>query len=554
MKAYKKRRVFGLVLLSCFLIVAGTGAVAGEALRVVVLPFSVHASKDLSFLREGIVDMLTSRLSSQDCVVVSRKDTLQVLGDLSGPVNEETARAVGGKLGADYVLFGSLTVLGSSTSLDGKMVDVHQKRPTLTFFKQGKGLDDVIPQIDFLATEINQKVFGRSAVVQELAPSGEQRDIYAHPENLLAPKDQKKVSGEKPPARVATPSTVAQAHTVPEAFWKSRNFDVSIKGMALGDVDGDGKVETVFITDRHLYVYRFEKKRFLKIKEITGKRSQRFVGVDVADINANANAEIFVTSVKGTSQSLDSFVLEWADDDLSRISEHDSWYYRAIDSSEGNRVLLGQKRKMGKPFVPGVYRLGWRDGKYSQEERLTSLRGINLFGFALGDVINRGESMIVAFDESDHVRVFSLSGEEQWMSAERYGGSTNYLEFSLYSSGGDKDHLYLPQRILVRDLDGDGKHEVIMASNQGSMGRLFARYRKFTSSHIVCFTWKGLGLITTWQTPKVSGYISDCAVGDFDNDGDEDILTAVVAATGTAFSAARSAIMAYELTQPGSRQ
>ena len=553
LKSEVGKRLVGLVLLFSLLVIAAGAGMADEPSRVVIVPFKMNADRDLSFLKEGILDMLTSRLSCGDTVVVGREDTDRVLKDVPVPVNEKIARAIGARLQADHVLFGSLTIFGNSISLDARMVDVHQKRQTLTFFKQGKEIDEVITQIDLLAAQINETVFGRSLGVRQ--PPGqapESRAAYAHPESLMAVEssDQAKVLTAKPaPAAasgLAKSAGMAPVDTASAGFWKSRNFKIFIKGIALGDVDGDSKTEVVFISDRRIYVYRFENGRFLKIKEMAGKRYQKFIGVDVADINGNGRAEIFVTSLKSAGHRLDSFVLEWNDDDFRWVSEGGSWYYRVIDVPGRGHVLLGQKRRMDELFVAGVYQLSWRDGEYGPEERLTLPKGTKVFGLALGDVMDNGQQMVVAFDTGDHIRLFTPSGEEEWKSVEPYGGSTNYLEFSAGTNAVDTDRLYLPQRIFIRDLDRDGKNEVIVASNQGSFGRLFARFRRFTSGRMACLSWNGLGLALNWQTPKVSGHISDYAIGDFDNDGRDEVLVAQVGKQGTTISAARSSIMGYE--------
>lgn len=304
MKTEMQKRLFGLALFLFAVIIAAEGAMAGEPSRVAILPFKINADRDVSFLQKGIVDMFTSRLSWEDrVVVIDRDETDHALRSVSMPVNEEIARATGSGLQADYVLFGSLTIFGQSASLDARMVDVHQKRPTLTFFKQMKTIDEVIPQVDLLAMEINETVF-------------------AHPGSLLPGKStgQAKVPSPKPPTAEAPGHTISGGMEL-AGFWKSQNFKIFIKGLSLGDVDGDSKTETVFISDRHIYVHRFENKRFIRIKEIAGKGSQRFIGVDVADINGNGRAEIFVTSLKGAGQRLDSFVLEWNGDDFRRINK-----------------------------------------------------------------------------------------------------------------------------------------------------------------------------------------------------------------------------------------
>ncbi|OEU78855.1 MAG: hypothetical protein BA865_07030 [Desulfobacterales bacterium S5133MH4] len=552
------KRMFVIVLLfSSALLAAGIGAMADEPSRVVIVPFKMNTDRDLSFLKEGIVDMLTSRLSLDDeVIVVGREDTDSVLKEVSMPFNEKTARAVGTRLQADYVLFGSLTILGNSVSLDGKMVDVHQKRPTLNFFKQGKEIDDVIPQIGLFATEIKEKVFGSPVAAGPQVPKGpEHRDVYAHPETLLAVEsiDQEGASSAKavPEAvpELAETSGPAPSEITSAGFWKSQDFKVIMKGIALGDIDGDSKTEVVFIGDRRVCVHRFENQRLVKIWEDDGKRHRSLIGVDVADVNGNGRAEIFVTSVHTSGERLNSYVLEWDGHGLEPISQGDSWYYRVIEVPDLGRVLLGQKRSMDRPFLPGVYPFTWRNGEYAPEGALTLPKGVNIFGFSLCDLMNNGQQMTIAFDRGDHVCIFNPSGQQEWKSGKCYGGSMNYVESWSKNVDTPRRH-YLSQRIYIRDLDGDGKQDIVVPSNKGSLGRLFARLRWFSSGHMACLSWKAPGLAAIWQTPELSGYISDYAIGDFDNDGRDEVVVAHVAKRGTIISSAMSSIIGYELTQP----
>ncbi|MDY6952259.1 MAG: hypothetical protein SWE60_12160, partial [Thermodesulfobacteriota bacterium] len=156
-----KRRCLGLVLLLSILFLAPFGATAGAPYRLVILPFKMNADRDLTFLKEGALDILASRLSWENKIaVVSREEAAQVLKKGAEPVNEAAARDVGKRLKADYVLWGSLTVFGNSVSLDGKVVDVHEKESTLALFKEGKEIDEVIPLLSLFASEVKQRLFG----------------------------------------------------------------------------------------------------------------------------------------------------------------------------------------------------------------------------------------------------------------------------------------------------------------------------------------------------------------------------------------------------------
>jgi hypothetical protein len=134
-------------------------------------------------------------------------------------------------------------------SLDAKIVDISDARPTLSFFNQSHGMEEVIPRINLFAEEINEKVFGRKIAVRQLpqkAPA-QRPSQYMHPERLFSGEfveSEEDVEGSK------TPFVMTGRSDVGPGFWKSKNFRVQIKGLALGDVDGDGKTETIMISCR----------------------------------------------------------------------------------------------------------------------------------------------------------------------------------------------------------------------------------------------------------------------------------------------------------------
>lgn len=573
MNAMLRNRLFPFILLSLLVAVTAGQGMAEEPSRVVVLPFQINADRNLSFISEGIVDMLSSRLAWENkVIVVPEEDTKQAIKDISLPPSDQVARDLGVGLQASHVLFGSVTVFGNSVSLDGKMVDVHQASPTLTFFNQGAGMDELIPQVDLFADEINEKVFGRRPEgVQQPAQAPESPGIYAHPETLLgagaagatvgAGAGQQRAPTGGATGGAATGGFVAVGSIAPtdmavEGFWKSQPYKTAISGVALGDVDGDKKTEVVFVSKDHIYVHRFERERFLKIWEKEGKRHQEFLAVDVADVNGNGRAEIFVTNVEGSGQRLASFVLEWDGTDFKEVSKDGPWYYRVIDVPGRGKVLYGQKRNVNDLFASDVYELTWGNGEYEFGERLNLPKRVNVFGFALGDPMNNGQLSIIAYDEADKIGIYSMSGDEQWKSDERYGGSMNYLEYAMHMSGaqGDVGFYFLPQRIFVRDLNDDGTNEVIVSHNKGSVGKLFSRLRHFSNGHVTSLFWNRYELYRNFQTPGVKGYISDFCLGDYDHDGRDEVVVAQVQRHGTLVTSSKSTIIGYELPQPAPAQ
>ena len=67
--------------------------VAADPQRVALLPFKINAEKDLTFLQNGIFDMLSSRLSDPGKVqILSRAEIDTALAGAVGPQDEAAAR------------------------------------------------------------------------------------------------------------------------------------------------------------------------------------------------------------------------------------------------------------------------------------------------------------------------------------------------------------------------------------------------------------------------------------------------------------------------------
>jgi len=72
--------------------------------------------------------------------------------------------------------------------------------------------------------------------------------------------------------------------------------------------------------------------------------------------------------------------------------------------------------------------------------------------------------------------------------------------------------------------------------------------RKYKKSHLEIFTWDGYGLTSQWKSGTISNYIRDFAIGDFDNDGKNEFVAALVLKQGkSVFVKPVSSIIAYEM-------
>jgi hypothetical protein len=294
-----------------------------------------------------------------------------------------------------------------------------------------------------------------------------------------------------------------------------------------------------------------ENNRFYKVVELPENSTRSIIGVDVADINGNGIPEIFVTSLTAFKNSVSSFVLEYNNQNYNEIVKDSRYYFRVVDLPTRGSILFGQRQLVASgPFSSAIFEMTWHGSDYEPDNQILSSGSANLMGFAFGNVLNDGQDLAVAYDSSDHIRIFNAAGKKEWSSGEPYGGSMLHLVMPVSSPGDPGDFAYLPMRIYIMDIDGDGKNEVIAVKNFEITDRHLARFRHFSHFQIEALSWNGLGLVTAWKTQKSSGRISDFAVGDFDNDGKDELVAAVILKEGSIVGTEKkSAVIAYDLNR-----
>jgi TolB-like protein len=562
------------VFFSALIIGNAAAAVAAPA-RVAILPFDMHAEKDLTFLQEGIMDMLGSRIAYQDQVeVISKSETRAALESVKGFQGESRALLIGAKLKADYVLFGSITVFGESVSIDAKMVDVTSQKPPLPFFAQTRGMADVIPQINQFATDINAAVFGRAAPQRTVAaappstgvapspaiPAAPVVDPRMHPEKLLQsgvtsgtpPQTQGQSAGQPyqapNPAFVAIEPVGGAGDNAP-TYWKSRSFKTLINGLAIADVDNDGRQEAVIATEKRLSIYRMENGRLIKVAEKAETRTSTYIGVDVADINGNGTPEIYVSSLGPKRASVDSFVMEFDGTDYKTIHGSDNWFYRVAKTVDRGTILMGQRMRAAENsiFYNPIREMQWQGSDLVPATQLLKGGKANLMGATYGDVTQSGQSSMIAYSKADRLRIYSATGEEIWEDAERTGGNMTYYNLPKVDPG-QENKQYFPLRVQTADIDRNGKTEVLVALHEELTNNMLRSFRQFSKARIECKEWNGLALASKWKTQEFSGRASDFVVGDIDNDGSDELVVAVVAKEGSIIMTdAVSSIIAFDL-------
>jgi TolB-like protein len=515
-----------LMVLLGFILIQNEPSLAIAPKKVAILPFTMNADRDLSFLQEGILDMLSSRLAWKGKVDIIEKGKVRKTVDgFPPPLDTKKALEIGRLLGADYVVLGSLTVFGESVSIDAKILDVSKSDVVVTAFDQSKGMDTVIPTVNQFAEDINDKIMGRKVrePVREAAPKkAEQGAIVAV---------EREAEGPKRPSYI-------------------NRFKIEIRGLDVGDVDGDGKKEMVFIDKTTVYVYKWQKNTFFELTTAKGSWSPNYIYVSVADLDGNGRAEIYVSSL--SAKNVSSLVLEWDGNRLKTIISGSKWLMRVVDLPGKGKTLIGQQRATAGSYLGDVYVLKRKDNTLHPEEPVKLPRRGTVFNFVMTTFGGKGEIFTTLLDPYEYLCVYNQKNERLWRSDDYFGGTLAYMEVMELEGTRDTPEVdtgrrvFIPSPIFLIDLNKDGKQELVICQNHSKTARV-SDVRWFSSGIIHFMTWDGIGLVSRWTSQKLPGAAVGYQVDDVDGDGLLELIVASVTGESYFMGMPRSQVVVYDL-------
>jgi hypothetical protein len=341
-------------------------------------------------------------------------------------------------------------------------------------------------------------------------------------------------------------------------FRKSPFWEIQIKGVEVGDIDGDGMNETITIDDNDLWVYKRGKEEFELFAEYSGRPINNFLTLDAIDLNGNGIDEIFITNVdKGR---LRSFVIEYDPKSrkFERLDKGISLYFRSFALPNKKPVLLAQKMGIEEPFYGGIFSVAYKNGEYDIDQAMNFPSGSKIYGTTLPvDIDYDGKTEVVKVDDANRLKVVSAEGNNEWVSMDYWGGVVNYYdtkeEEEKKAKGGDaatvEGEVYILGRIFITDLNHDGLFEVLVNKNISKTMNLLPRFRLYETGEIYNLAWDGLNLSENWRSRTIDGYIADYQLKDVDSDGIDELVVAVVFSFEmTALVPATSGILIYELS------
>lgn len=493
------------------------GAFAQEAGKsVAILPFQLNAPPENQYLADGLRDMLGSRLRAEVGAGIVAKDQVQSALRVAGgqPVSGKMA-AFAEKVGANYLIYGTITALGGGVSIDAKVftADAQQVEKVRDFYASAVSNDRVMSAIDTLSWDIMEKVFGKK-----------------RPASMLPVEQQASVPGEKKstfttahPDKTFMASGGGFALRGGRNFVKTRNLDMELRGFAIGDVDGDGQAEIIIADKSEVKVFKRDGTRLNLFGSIKMLVRYPVHAVNAADLNGNGRAEIYISAADARVPG--SRAVEWDGAKFVDLFNEAKWYVRPMNVPGSGLVLVGQAAGGQIAVTPGLFVLGVDSGALRKQEQLPVPSGINLFNFVFADLDGNGKHEIVALDNSFKLRVIQ-NGTTTWKSEERFGGTKRFIGGEPVGEAGKSpwkndiadavgerfQEFYIPSRILVSDVDGDGADDIILNRNPDTISTVAPTLVQYPNGTLVGLKWNGLGLEELWRTRQIDGYVIDYQV------------------------------------------
>jgi len=474
--------------------------------KVAILPFMIYSQENLEYLREGIYDILTSRITVEGRVVVVERTIVEraLYEERPMRLDEAAATKIGMRVGADYIVLGSLTKIGNYISLDARLISITEEKPPLGVYTQHKGIDDVMVKIGDFAQDIGYKITGR-------------RPMAGRPGDSRYPAQSRK--------------SIERFGRDSMDYKKSQTFGFQIKGLGIGDVDGDKKNDVVIMDEHDLYLFKYDGEKLSFFQKIEAGSQYNFLTLDVADINRNGFAEIIVTAV--VEDDVRSFIFEYEQGKFRKIADKANWFYRVLDHPKEGPILIGQRRGSEGMATGPIYKFVWKKNSFERGPKIDFPKETTIFGLAYANIRDTNKPDVLVLDQLDRLRIVAPNGKYLWSSRDNFGGTNNFYDTYKKRDEGVMGasppwRVYITGRVITKDLYGDGSWGVIVNKNLTSGTRVFDRVRSFSKGEIYGLVWDGDNLITDWKTREIEGYITDFQVKDADNDGEEELVVSII--------------------------
>ncbi len=517
----KSLRLFGVTVL--MLVAFATQATAAESYAV--LPFKITSVDQYQYMGVSVPQMISSRLYVKDKFQPVAKTTVVDQSSLS---SESDAAKAQGSMRADYVIWGDMEIRDADCEMNvyarnkaGKMWSRHVRTK----------INNMNPKIQELSAAISQDVFGYTAGTGVTAIPSQNQAPIRETQNQLNPDLVVNEDGVRdvylnPNIRYAGNTDDSGSLRTPTLPFPSVDFDIA-------DLDGDGRNEIVLIENHAIRVYRYENSKMVDLASDQMLLMNNNLSVRV--FNPGVGRPKIIVNSQDDRAAASGYVYVFDGKNLKQEAKNIPYYMNVVTLPDMKQpTLIGQYGDVQRVFKGGIYEMmKAADGKYMEGTRLDMPEKVNALNFTWIPYTRDTGPLLVALTDEERLRVFGKGGNRLFETEEKYSGSYVGIEQTNQIRGMGKDRTYLPdkyyipERMLVADLEGRGEYVLLINKPSSTAAQIFERYRFFPQGEIHALYWDGVGLNLKWKTRRIKGSVIDISLVDFNNDGIKDLVVGI---------------------------
>ncbi len=465
----------------------------GANKRVILFPFAIYGDSSKAYLSQGLKSMLRSRLSGVGITIMDNENYGSRLDEdeKQGIISEKRVEELAADLGADYAVFGSVTTVGSSYSLDISVLDRSGKEPRLSRVSEVVEEDQLIPRLAEIATRLRTVFQGIQTAPEKGA---EATAVPVEPAKPAEPGETpEKISKDE---RDLTNLSLSGERAIP----------MMVMAFDTADLNNDGAPEWIVVGQQDLFIYSSEKGTFVRKDGLEASQGEMFLKVSVGDADQNGKPEIYLVSLYG--QRVRTVVWEWSGT-FKRLF-HITGNVRVLrEPGQTKPRLLFQDTRIDEPFYGKIYWMDYeKKDKLTRREPLTHLNDVQFYTLTFLDLDKDGRMECLGLDNDSYLHVWDSEGVSVWESEEKMGGTNNNIRLNVNQLHLPISNIALNSRLAILDLDRDGNEEIVAVKNIPELD-ISEALRIYKKGHVTAFKIEKTQLVPIWTSKNIDQCITD---------------------------------------------
>lgn len=297
----------------------------------------------------------------------------------------------------------------------------------------------------------------------------------------------------------------------PDYKWLSTILPFEGRGVAYGDVNGDGQKEIVIVALKHVYVFEFIKNQVRLLYDFQGGSEDAFVRVYTKDLNGDGKEEILISNVSRGQGA--SFALELNGDQFKEVVKRSPWIIKVLDWN-GTPTLIGEFFNAKEVNYHDIRQLKVENDKFKDAGKFEVPSEMGIYGIQSYKSQNSSSNQVLYLSPSGYLKIYEIEEKnkfkKKWSSSERYGGTANFLRLEQTDMFNEVTNEFTYFNVdPVTWMGSDGYGSIMVPKNDDFLRNMIGTRPVVKNTWFTKLHWQDIGMRESFSTRKIDGYFAD---------------------------------------------